>query len=172
MSITLGMPVPGSAFATGVVAVDATAVPPRELVSNYPEPFRAKVVGRQKRVLGDLFGLRNFGVNLTRLAPGAASSVHHRHGRQDEFIYIVEGEPVLVTGSGHETPLRPGMCAGFPAGGEAHHLENRSARDVLYLEIGDRIPGDEVEYPDDDLALVPDPATGRRRYAHKDGNPY
>ena len=141
----------GPVVVTGVVAVEAAAVPPRVLVSNYPEPFAARVAGRQKRVLGDLFGLRNFGVNLTRLAPGAA---------------------VLVTGAGHETPLRPGMCAGFPAGGEAHHLENRSARDVLYLEIGDRLPGDEVEYPDDDLALVPDSATGRRRYAHKDGSPY
>src|SRR3954454_3842618 len=116
MSATLGMAGPGPAVATGVVAVEATAVPLRALVSNYPEPFRARVAGRQKRVLGDLFGLRNFGVNLTRLAPAAASSVHHRHGRQDEFVYVVEGEPVLVTGAGHETPLRPGMCAGFPAG--------------------------------------------------------
>ncbi len=153
-----------------VAAVEAATVPPRALVSNYPEPFRARVAGRQKRVLGDLFGLRNFGVNLTRLAPGAASSVHHRHGRQDEFVYVVEGEPVLVTGAGHETPLRPGMCAGFPAGGEAHHLENRSARDVLYLEIGDRSPGDSASYPDDDLlaALGDD---GKWRYTRKDGTP-
>jgi len=119
-------------------------------------------------VLGDLFGLKTFGVNLTRLAPGAASSVHHRHSRQDEFVYVVEGEPVLVTDAG-EMRLRPGFCAGFPAGGTAHHLENRTARDVLYLEIGDRGAGDEVEYPADDLALVPDPTTGRRRYTHKDG---
>ena len=153
-------------------AVEALAVEVRAKVSNYPGPFLPRVAGRRKRVLGDRFGLHNFGVNLTRLGPGDFSSLHHRHSRQDEFVYVVEGEPVLVTGAGRETPLRPGMCAGFPAGGEAHHLENRSARDVLYLEIGDRIPGDEIEYPDDDLALVPDPATGRRRYVHKDGNPY
>ncbi len=107
MSGTLEAPGRGPAVVTGVVAVEAAAVPPRALVSNYPEPFAARVAGRQKRVLGDLFGLRNFGVNLTRLAPGAASSVHHRHGRQDEFVYVVAGEPVLVTGAGRETPLRP-----------------------------------------------------------------
>lgn len=94
----------GPAVVTGVVAVEAAAVPPRALVSNYPEPFTARVAGRQKRVLGGLFGLRNFGVNLTRLAPGAASSVHHRHGRQDEFVYVVEGEPVLVTGADASQP--------------------------------------------------------------------
>ena len=141
----------------------------RAKVSSYPEPFLPRVAGRRKRVLGELFGLRNFGVNLTRLGPGDASFLHHRHSRQDEFVYLVEGEPTLVTDAG-ETPLRPGMCAGFPAGGAAHHLENRTARDVLYLEVGDRGAGDEVEYPRDDLALVPDPATGRRRYARKDGS--
>ncbi len=140
----------------------------RGKVSGYPAPFLPRVAGRRKRVLGDLFGLRSFGVNLTRLGPGDASSLHHRHSRQDEFVYVVEGEPTLVADAG-ETPLRPGFCAGFPAGGTAHHLENRTDREVLYLEIGDRSAGDEVEYPADDLALVPDPATGRRRYAHKDG---
>ena len=149
-------------------AVEAMAVEVRGKVSSYPAPFLPRVAGRRKRVLGDLFGLRSFGVNLTRLGPGDASSLHHRHSRQDEFVYVVEGEPTLVTDAG-ETPLRPGFCAGFPAGGTAHHLENRTARDVLYLEIGDRGAGDEVEYPADDLALVPDPTTGRRRYAHKDG---
>jgi len=150
-------------------AVDAMAVAVRAKVSSCPAPFLPRVAGRRKRALGDLFGLRNFGVNLTRLGPGDASSLHHRHSRQDEFVYVVEGEPTLVTDAG-ETPLRPGMCAGFPAGGTAHHLENRTARDVLYLEVGDRGAGDEVEYPRDDLALVPDPATGRRRYARKDGS--
>lgn len=163
---------PTAAAPTGVVAVEATAVPARARVSTYPEPFAARVAGRRKRVLGDLFGLLNFGVNLTRLAPGAASSLHHRHSRQDEFVYVVEGEPVLVSGAGRETPLRPGMCAGFPAGGAAHHLENRTERDVLYLEIGDRGEGDEVDYPADDLRLVWDAAAGRRRYAHRDGTPY
>jgi len=150
------------------MAVEAMAVEVRAKVSNYPEPFLRRVAGRRKRVLGDLFGLRNFGVNLTRLGPGDASSLHHRHSRQDEFVYVVEGEPVLVTDTG-EMQLHPGWCAGFPAGGAAHHLENRTNGDVLYLEIGDRIVGDEVEYPRDDLALVHDPAGGRRRFAHKDG---
>jgi uncharacterized cupin superfamily protein len=119
-------------------------------------------------VLSDPFGLRNFGVNLTRLGPGDSSSLHHRHTRQDEFVYVVEGEPVLVTDAG-EMQLRPGWCAGFPAGGTAHHLENRTDGDVLYLEIGDCTSGDEVEYPRDDLALVHDPAAGRSRFVHKDG---
>ena len=154
-----------------IVAVEVTAVPPRARVTNYPEPFATRVAGRQKRILGDLFGLKSFGVNLTRLAPGAVSSVHHRHSRQDEFVYIVEGEPVLVTDAG-ETPLHPGMCAGFPAGGTAHHLENRTERDVLLLEIGDRAWDDEVEYPADDLQLMRDAQTGRRHYAHKDGALY
>jgi uncharacterized cupin superfamily protein len=152
-------------------AVEALSVEVRAKVSGYPEPFLPRVAGRRKRVLGELFGLRNFGVNLTRLGPGDASSVHHRHTRQDEFIYVVQGEPVLVTDAG-EVQLCPGFCAGFPAGGTAHHLENRSDREVLYLEIGDRSQGDEVEYPLDDLALVPDPVTGLPRFAHKDSRPW
>ena len=159
---------PAADAPASAAAVEAVAVEVRAKVSTYPEPFLPRVAGRRKRVLGDLFGLRNFGVNLTRLGPGDFASLHHRHSRQDEFVYVVEGEPVLVTDAG-EVQLRPGFCAGFPAGGTAHHLENRTAREVLYLEIGDRSEGDEVEYPADDLALVRDPATGRRRYARKDG---
>jgi uncharacterized cupin superfamily protein len=89
----------------------------------------------------------------------------------DEFAYILEGEPTLVTDAG-ETPLRPGMCAGFKAGsGDARHLVNNSGRDVLYLEIGERDPGDTVVYADADLgrALLPD---GRRIFVHRDGRPY
>ena len=153
------------------VALVAAEAAPRAISSNYPEPFRSRMAGRVKRPLGDPFGLRNFGVNLTRLAPGAQSALLHRHSRQDEFVFILEGEPTLVTDPG-EVALSPGQCAGFPAGGTAHHLENRTDRDVLYLEIGDRTPGDEVEYPRDDLSLVHDPATGRRRFARKDGTPY
>lgn len=152
-------------------AVEAMAVPVRQLVSNYPAAFAAQVAGRRKRVLGTLFGLQNFGVNLTSLAPGALSSIHHRHSRQDEFVYVVAGEPTLVTDVG-EVVLRPGLCAGFPAAGTAHHLENRTDQEVLYLEIGDRAEGDAVEYPEDDLALVWDAATGKRRYARKDGTFY
>lgn len=149
------------------IAIAAAGVPPRTKPSGYPPPFAARMAGREKRVLGELFGLRSFGVNITRLAPGAASSLRHRHTRQDEFIYVLEGEPTLATDTGEET-LRPGMCAGFPASGTAHHLLNRTAADVVYLEIGDRSPGDAAEYPDDDLCaeLGPD---GRWNYTHKDG---
>jgi uncharacterized cupin superfamily protein len=156
-----------SSSADRPAAIPAAAVPARTKVTNYPEPFAARVAGRTKRVLGDVFGLRNFGVNLTRLAPGAASSLHHRHARQDEFIYIVEGEPTLFTDSG-ATRLHPGMVAGFAANGTAHHLENRSDRDCVYLEIGDRTPDDAVSYPADDIQAVMGP-DGTWRFAHKDG---
>lgn len=150
--------------------VEAAAVAPRSRPSIYPEPFAARMAGREKRVLGDLFGLSNFGVNLTRLAPGAHSTLMHRHSRQDEFIYVLEGAPTLVTESG-ETALRPGMCAGFPAGGLAHHLVNRTDIDAVYLEIGDRTAGDRADYPEDDLAARLD-RDGRWRFFHKDGRPY
>lgn len=151
-------------------AVLALAVAPRDRPSNYPEPFATRVAGREKRALGDAFGLVNFGVNLTRLAPGAQSALMHRHSRQDEFVYILDGRPTLVTEAG-ETELGPGMCAGFPANGVAHHLVNRTDTDALYLEIGDRTAGDSGEYPADDLEarLAPD---GRWRFFHKDGRPY
>jgi uncharacterized cupin superfamily protein len=148
----------------------ACEAPARSKRTNYPEPFAARVTGRDKRPLGDLFGLRNFGVNLTRLAPGAASSLHHRHSRQDEFIYVLEGEATLFTDDG-ETMLRPGMVAGFPANGTAHHLENNGNRDCVFLEIGDRSRGDEVSYPADDIQAVLT-SDGRWRFAHKDGSPY
>jgi uncharacterized cupin superfamily protein len=151
-------------------ALLASEAPPRSKRTNYPEPFAARVAGRDKRPLGDLFGLRNFGVNLTRLAPGAASSLHHRHSRQDEFIYVVEGEATLFTDHG-QTTLRPGMVAGFPANGSAHHLENNSDRDCVILEIGDRSEGDLASYPADDLQAVMG-SDGRWRFAHKDGTPY
>jgi uncharacterized cupin superfamily protein len=151
-------------------AIEAASAPPRTKPSNYPEPFASRMAGREKRPLGDLFGLRNFGVNLTRLAPGARSALHHRHSRQDEFVYVLEGEPTLV-GEGGATRLRPGMCAGFAAGGHAHHLENRSPCDVVYLEIGDRQEGDEVLYPADDLQAVLG-ADGRWRFTRKDGSAY
>jgi uncharacterized cupin superfamily protein len=139
--------------------------------TGYPPPFAARVAGRDKRPLGDQFGLANFGVDLTRLAPGAQSALRHAHERQDEFIYILEGEPTLVLNRG-EVALGPGMCAGFRAGsGDAHHLINRSDRPVVYLEIGDRSAGDGVVYPDDDLAANAGP-DGRWRFVHKDGTPY
>ncbi len=151
-------------------AVEAASTALRNHPSNYPEPFAARVAGREKRALGEVFGLLNFGVNLTRLAPGAQSALMHRHSRQDEFIYILEGAPTLMTEAG-ETELRPGMCAGFPAGGLAHHLVNRSDTDTLYLEIGDRTAGDRADYPADDLEARPGPG-GLRQFFHKDGRPY
>ncbi len=152
------------------VAILATSAPPKAKQSNYPEPFAGRVAGRFKRPLGDVFGLKNFGVNLTRLAPGAVSALRHAHGRQDEFIYILEGTPLLITDAG-ETPLAPGMCAGFPAGsGDAHHLINRGGADVVYIEIGDRSAGDTVNYPDDDLAASFE--NGQWVFRHKDGSPY
>ncbi len=153
------------------VAMMAADAPRRAKATNYPEPYAARVAGREKRPLGDLFGLANFGVNLTRLAPGAISALRHAHLLQDEFIYVLEGEPILVTDAG-ETPLRPGMCAGFKAGtGDAHQLVNRTGDDVVYLEVGDRSAGDAASYPDDDLRAVLG-ADGKYRFAHKDGMPY
>ena len=157
----------GSAKPQAVIAAEA---PPRERSSNYPEPFAARMDGRIKRPLGDLFGLTNFGVNLTTLRPGAVSSLRHAHSRQDELVYILEGEPTLVTNEG-ETQLRPGMAAGFKAGSlDAHHLVNRTDRDVVYLEIGDRAARDTVVYPDDDIRAAF--ADDRWRFVHKDGRPY
>ena len=155
---------------THPIAVKAAEVPPRAKPSNYPEPFFSRMARREKRQLGEVFGLRNFGVNLTRLLPGGESALLHRHSRQDEFIYVLEGHPTLVTDRG-EVALAPGMCAGFPAQGIAHQLVNRTDRDVLVLEVGDRTPGDEGSYPRDDLkaALGPD---GKWLFTHKDGRPY
>lgn len=152
------------------LAIQAASAAPRTKPSNYPEPFFSRMGKREKRPLGDLFGLKNFGVNLTRLMPGGESAILHRHSRQDEFIYILQGEPVLVTDAG-EMQLAPGMCAGFPAAGLAHQLVNRTDRDVVYLEIGDRTPGDEGSYPNDDLCARLG-ADGKWIFTHKDGRPY
>jgi uncharacterized cupin superfamily protein len=152
------------------LAIVASNAPLRAKASNYPEPFFSRMDKREKRPLGDLFGLRNFGVNLTKLAPGGESALLHRHSKQDEFIFVFEGEPTLVTDEG-ETTLTPGMCAGFPALGIAHHLVNRTERDALYLEIGDRVAGDEGSYPEDDLVAALGPY-GRWVFTHKDGRSY
>ncbi len=152
-------------------AIVAGEVSPRAQQTIYPQPLAARVAGRLKRSLGDAFGLRNFGVNQTRLAPGAISALRHAHALQDEFIYVLAGRPHLVTNAG-ELQLEPGMCAGFPAGtGDAHQLVNRSDAEVIYLEIGDRTPGDSATYPDDDLKVVAGP-DGRWICMHKDGTPY
>jgi uncharacterized cupin superfamily protein len=151
-------------------ALCAADVPARLKPSAYPEPFASRMAGREKRALGDAFGLSQFGVNLTRLAPGSASSLRHAHTRQDEFVYILEGCPTLITDAG-ETPLKPGDCAGFKAGtGNAHCLRNDTTEPVLYLEVGDRTEGDEGHYPDDDLKAVRQ--NGQWHFVHKDGSPY
>lgn len=152
------------------VAVAAEEAPLRTKATSYPEPFASRMAGRQKRPLGDLFGLANFGVNLTRLAPGAVSALRHAHSKQDEFVYILQGRPTLHTDEGR-TRLAPGMCAGFKAGtGNGHHLVNETGEDVVYLEVGDRTPGDEGSYPDDDLKALM--VGGKWTFAHKDGSPY
>lgn len=150
-------------------AVVASDVPPRAKKSVYPPVFAARMEGREKRVLGDLFGLTHFGVNLTTLAPGAQSALLHAHSSQQEFLYVLEGTPTLVTNSGEQV-LSPGMCAGFSPASGAHQVVNRSAAKVVYLEVGDRSPGDTVEYPQDDLAATF--VDGVWRFTHKDGTPW
>ncbi len=143
---------------------------PESNATSYPEPYRAANQQRWNRRLGDHAGLKNFGVTMTRIVPGGQSSSRHAHSRQDELIYVLEGEVVLHTNEGEQI-LTPGMCAGFPAGGgDAHRFVNRSARDVLLLVIGDRTGGDTVSYPDIDMhgTLGPD---GKYRFTTKDGKP-
>lgn len=152
------------------IAIVAAEAPPRERPSIYPEAFSDVVSGRQKHPLGDLFGLQNFGVNLTRLIPGAATALRHAHARQDEFIFVLSGEPTLITNAG-EMGLKAGMCAGFgSATGDAHQLVNHTQSEVVILEVGDRTPGDSVTYPDDDLRAVL--LDGKWQFTHKDGTPY
>ncbi len=138
--------------------------------TSYPEPHRAVNQMRYNRRLGDHAGLRNFGVNLTRIIPGGQSSYRHAHSRQDEFIFVLDGEVVLQTNDGEQL-LRPGMCAGFPAGtGDAHRLVNRSESDVRLLVIGDRSSGDEITYPDVDMHAVLG-TDGEYRFSTKSGEP-
>ena len=152
------------------IAIVAADAPARIKPSVYPEPFASQMAGRQKHPLGDLFGLTNFGVNLTRLAPQGVSALRHAHTKQDEFIYILQGYPTLHTDEGR-TQLAPGMCAGFQAGsGNGHCLINETSEEVIYLEVGDRTPGDEGCYPDDDLKAVL--VDGKWQFFHKDGSPY
>ena len=152
---------------TPLIAANAA---PRTKPSNYPEPFFSRMAGRVKQPLGDLFGLTNFGVNRSTMTPGSVSALMHAHSTQDEFIYILEGDPILITESG-EIELHAGMCAGFKAGGAAHMLVNRGDRDVVYLEIGDRSAGDAVRYPVDDI-VAGWGEDGKWHFTHKDGTPY
>jgi uncharacterized cupin superfamily protein len=157
-------------MALKVPALDPAAVQPRNS-SGYPEPFRSRVLPREKRALGDAVGLTKVGVNLTTLPPGKESSMRHWHTREDELVFVVEGEVVLVTDEGEQI-LSAGTCAGFPAGAKnGHHLVNRSDRPARYLEISNRDPEDTAEYPDVDLALRRG-ADGKLVFSRKDGTPY
>lgn len=151
-------------------AIAAKEVPVRARQSGYPPPFAQRVSGRQKRPLGEYFGLTNFGVNHTTLPPGGESALLHRHSKQDEFVFVLAGTPTLVTET-DEIELAAGMCAGFPAQGIAHQLVNRTAGDVVFLEIGDRTAGDEGSYPADNLRAVQD-SDGTWAFTRKDGRSY
>lgn len=140
------------------------------LGSGYPDPFDKPCLERQKKPLGDAFGLSDYGINLVTLTAGTWSSQRHWHSAEDEFIYVLEGRPVLITDEG-ETELEPGMCAGFVAGdANGHHLVNRTDGDVVYLEVGSRRNEDDVDYSDIDMQVK------RRGYGgvftHKDGSPF
>jgi uncharacterized cupin superfamily protein len=154
-----------------VPALDPSTVP-ASTGSDYPEIFRGQTETGERRRLGDALGLKNFGVNLTRLPAGCASSLRHWHTRQDEFVFVLEGELVLISNLGEQT-LTAGMAAGFPAGkADGHCLVNRSKRDAAFLEIGDRSPGDDGEYPDHDMIWRNVDGDQKYIYLHKDGTPY
>lgn len=146
-------------------ALDPSTVPEIR-VSTYPEPFRSRMGDRTKRRLGDACGLTKMGVNLVTLAPGAQSALRHWHTLEDELVYVVAGEVVLATNEGEQT-LTTGMCAGFPAGKrDGHHFINRSSAPAQYVEIGNRIDGDNAFYPDDDLVWVE--VDGETHAVHRD----
>ena len=152
-------------------AINPLQVPPVE-GTDYPAPFAEDVRRRQRRKLGDALGIRNFGVNFTSLPPGCWSAQRHWHSKQDEFIYVVSGELVLVSDGGEQV-LTVGMAAGFPAGvSDGHHLINRSAEDAVYLEVGDRTALDICDYPDIDMRTEVVDETNTDRYVHRDGTPY
>jgi uncharacterized cupin superfamily protein len=148
---------------------DPSSLPARR-TSIYPAPFDAGFEGRIKRALTERLGLTQFGVNLTTLEPGAMSSQRHWHANEDECVYVLEGELVLVTDDG-ERVLKPGMAAGFPAGeANGHHLVNRSSAPATYLEIGTRSPDEDATYPDIDLRA--EKRDGKFRFFRKSGEPY
>ena len=138
--------------------------------TGYPSIFKPACVGREKAAIGNVAGLTQFGVNLTRLKPGAASALRHWHENEDELVYVLEGELTLVEDEG-ATVLRTGDAAGFKAGVKnGHHLVNKTARDAVYLEMGTRAERERAHYPDCDLIAVKD---GKDfKYTHKSGEPY
>jgi len=149
--------------------LDLSAVP-EENSCGYPAPFHEIARGRFRKRLGDAGGLTQFGVNLCRLKPGSASSQRHWHEKEDELIYVVDGEVVLIENEG-ETLLRAGDAAAFKAGvANGHQLVNRSASDALVLEIGSRLAAERAYYPDIDMQLVAERKADR--FLHMDGTPY
>ncbi len=151
--------------------IDKTAAP-KGSGSRYPAPFAEACKARTWLRLGDAAGLTQFGVNLVRLPPGAWSSQRHWHSHEDELVYVVEGEVVLVTDAGEET-LRSGESAGFKAGvNDGHHLQNRSPRDAVLLVVGSRSDEDECAFSEVDLAVPAGHYSGPLVWHHKDGTPY
>jgi uncharacterized cupin superfamily protein len=150
-------------------ALDPMTVEPRTS-SGYPEPYRSRCLPREKRQLGNALGLTKIGVNHTTLPPGKESSMRHWHTHEEEFIYVLSGELVLVTDAGEQT-LRAGMCAGFPLGtSDGHQLVNRGPVPAVYLEISDRHPEDKAHYPDVDLMYQG--AAAAVRFTRKDGSTF
>lgn len=143
---------------------------PEQTSTNYPEPYRKVVAGRSRKRLGNAIGLDQFGVNICTLKPGAASSLRHAHECEDELVYILEGEVMMVEDDG-ETLLRAGDAAGWKANsGVHHHLVNRSGRNAVFLEVGTRAPRERATYTDADLIVVKD--ENGSRALHKSGEPY
>lgn len=142
---------------------------PRRDGTAYPAPFDEPCRARRRTKLGDAVGLTQFGVNRLELPPGAWSAQRHWHTAEDEFVWVVEGEVVLIEDAG-ETVMRAGDCAGFPAGqAKGHHLVNRSDQRAVLLEVGTRRPDeDAVDYPDIDMTWT----GGDACYRHRDGTPY
>ncbi len=142
---------------------------PAQAIASYPKEFAPVIAGREKQRIGDVAGLTQFGVNISRIKAGSASALRHWHEQEDEFIYMLEGELVLKENDG-ESVLKPGDCAGFKAGsGIAHCLINRSNRDAVYLEVGTRAKSERVHYPDVDFMMERDQAG--RRFFRKSGEP-
>jgi uncharacterized cupin superfamily protein len=151
--------------------IEAVAIETQRGQSIYPEPFSQQVSGRVKWKLGEVFGLSNFGVNITHIDPGSISALFHTHAVQDEFIYILEGTPTLIFGD-KEFQMKSGECMGFKAGtGIGHQLVNRSSKTVAYIEVGDRTPNERVEYPHDDIEATSTP-DGPWVFTHKNGASY
>jgi uncharacterized cupin superfamily protein len=152
---------------TNKPAIDPMSLEPRT-GSGYPEPYRSRCLPREKRALGDAFGLEKIGINQTILPPGKESSLRHWHTHEEEFIYLLSGELVLITDTGEQV-LTPGMCAGFPLNTrDGHQLVNRGDQPAVYLEISNRDPRDGAHYPDVDLQYHG--ASASVKFTRKDGS--